>query len=154
MKNLIKKITEFSKISLTIFGFCSTVLSVLIWIGVKVSSISEDFKRAVSVVPIVESNSRDIEYIKQKYTLIDNYNQDMDEIKQKYILTEIDFMINETLTRIYKKQNIGMVYVNRLIFYKNNLTFLTNQQINNINYIEKVAEKQYKNYGLETNKEE
>lgn len=148
MKNIIKKVAEFSRISLAIFGFGSTVLSVLIWIGVKVSTISSDFRKVVSLVPIVESNTHEIEYIKQKYTLADEYKRDIDEIKQKYILTEIDFMINETLNRIYKKQNIGMVYVNRLVFYRNNLGFLTNQQINNINYIEKVAEKQYRHYEI------
>lgn len=148
MKNMIKKIAEFSKISLAIFGFCSTALSVLIWIGVKVSTISGDFRRVVSLIPVVESNTNEIESIKRKYALIDTYNKDMDEIKQKYILTEVDFLINETLSRIYKKEHIGMVYVNRLIYYKKNLSFLTNQQISHIEYIERVAEKQQRDYSV------
>lgn len=156
MSNILKKITEFSKMSMAIFGFGSTVISVLIWIGVQVSNISQDFKKAVSIVPVVEQNTKDIDYIKQRYLMAEDYKKDINEIEQKYILTEIDFMINETLTRIYRKQNIGMVDVNRLIFYKNNLSFLTNQQINNINYIERVADKQTKSYNLigENEKEE
>ena len=142
MQKIISKITEVSKTFIAITSAIGVIISMLGWITIKVTSIANDFKSAVSVVPIVKAQSIELDYIKNNYILSATYYKDMNEIKQVYILSEIDFMITASLSRMYKKLPLGASYVNKLVFYRDNLSFLSNQQINNINRIEDAYRKQ------------
>ena len=142
MQKIISKITEVSKTFIAITSAIGVIISMLGWITIKVTSIANDFKSAVSVVPIVKAQSIELDYIKNNYILSSTYYKDMNEIKQVYILSEIDFMITASLSRMYKKLPLGASYVNKLVFYRDNLSFLSNQQINNINRIEDAYRKQ------------
>lgn len=137
IKNWLNELTNTAKMITAISSACGIIIGLLTWITVKVTTISSDFKKAVSVVPIVEQNTRDIEDIKNNYVMGNKFDE-----HQKFIITEIDMMIDDTMQRIANNQYLGMKYVNRLIYYRDNLTFLSNKQKQLIDYIERKADKQ------------
>lgn len=137
IRNWLNELTNTAKMITAISSACGVIIGLLAWITVKVTDISSDFKKAVSVVPIVEQNTRDIAEIRSTYVMGNKFDE-----HQKFIITEIDMMIDDTMQRISNKQYLGMKYVNRLIYYRDNLTFLSNKQKQLIDYIEKVADKQ------------
>lgn len=143
MNKLLNKITEASKVVVAVSGAIGVIISLLTWISIQIYSFSNGVKKAIQVIPIVEQNSRDIYDIRKNYILSNEYRQDINEIEQKYIVTEIDYLISSALDKLNKNEPLAMVEVNRLVFYRNNLSFLTHQQVNNINYIEKRADKMH-----------
>ncbi len=134
---LIDKLSNTAKAITAIGAACSLIIGLLISITIKVTSIANDFKKAVSVVPIVEQNTTEIAWIKSNYVLRETFEE-----HRKFIITEIDFMIDETMARISNHEQLGGRYINRLVYYRDNLSYLSNKQKTLINYIERVYEKQ------------
>lgn len=134
---LIDRLSNTAKAITAIGAACSLIIGLLISITIKVTSIANDFKKAVSVVPIVEQNTAEIVWIKSNYVLRETLDEHI-----KFIITEIDFMIDETMSRISDGEQLGGRYINRLVYYRDNLSYLSNKQKTLINYIEKVYEKQ------------
>lgn len=134
---LIDKLSNTAKAITAIGAACSLIIGLLISIAIKVTSIANDFKKAVSVVPIVEQNTTEIAWIKSNYVLREAFEE-----HRKFIITEIDFIIDETMTRISNHERLGGRYINRLVYYRDNLSYLSNKQKTLINYIERVYEKQ------------
>lgn len=138
IKNWLNELTNTAKMVTAISSACGVIIGLLAWITIKVTDISSDFKKAVSVVPVVEQNTRDINEIKATYVMATQFDE-----HRKFIITEIDMMIDDTLQRISNKQYLGMKYINRLTYYRDNFSFLSNKQKQLIDYIEKVADKQF-----------
>lgn len=141
LKSWTEKLTTTAKVISALTVISSTIIGLLTFITVKVTMISTEFKKAVAIVPIVEQNTRDIADLKISFrdnAIIANKLEE----QQKYIVTEIDMMIDDSYNRIVNKQPLGMKYVNRLVYYRDNLTFLSNKQKMLINHIERVADKQ------------
>lgn len=134
---LVDKLSNTAKAITAIGAACSLIIGLLISITIKVTSIANDFKKAVSVVPIVEQNTTEIAWIKSNYVLRETFEE-----HRKFIITEIDFMVDETMTRISNGEQLGGRYINRLVYYRDNLSYLSNKQKTLINYIERVYEKQ------------
>lgn len=141
LKSWTEKLTTTAKIVSALMTIGGAIIGLLTFITVKITFISTEFKKAVAIVPIVEQNTRDIADLKISFrdnAIIANKLEE----QQKYIVTEIDMMIDDSYNRIINKQPLGMRYVNKLIYYRDNLTFLSNKQKMLINHIEKVADKQ------------
>lgn len=141
MNKLITKLTEASKVVVAISSAIGVIISLLGWISIQIYSFSSSFKKAIELIPVVEQNSLDIKEIKKNYMSYSDHRVDISEIQQKYIITEIDALINIATYKLSINDNSVVPIVNRLVFYRDNLSFLTNQQINNINYIEKKADR-------------
>ena len=141
MNKLITKLTEASKVVVAISSAIGVIISLLGWISIQIYSFSASFKKAIELIPVVEQNSLDIKEIKKNYMSYRDHRADISEIQQKYIVTEIDALINIATYKLSINDNSVVHIVNRLVFYRDNLSFLTNQQINSINYIEKKADR-------------
>lgn len=131
------ELTNLAKGLTAIAGACGVIIGLLGWITIKVTSISSDFKKAVAVVPIVEQHTKDISKIKSDYVLRDSFDE-----HRKFIITEIDLIIDDTMDRVTKGEYLGTRYVSRLVYYRDNLSFLTSKQKSMIDTIERVYNKQ------------
>lgn len=131
------ELTNLAKGLTAIAGACGVIIGLLGWITIKVTSISSDFKKAVAVVPIVEQHTKDISKIKSDYVLRDSFDE-----HRKFIITEIDLIIDDTMDRVSKGEYLGTRYVSRLVYYRDNLSFLTSKQKSMIDTIERVYNKQ------------
>ena len=136
-KQFILDLSSTAKAITAIIGACSVIIGLLLSITIKVTSIANDFNKAVAVVPIVERHTKDIEGFKKGYVI----RNDFDE-HRRFVITEIDVMIDDTMRRVENNQKLGTRYVSRLIYYRDNLSFLSNKQISMINVIEKFYNKQ------------
>lgn len=137
IKEFIDKLTDTAKIITALSGACVVIIGLLSWISIKITTISSDFKKAVAIVPTVEQNTRDIADIRSNYVIASKFEE-----HQKFIITEIDVIIDECSERISQKLSLDMKKVNKLIYYRDNLNFLSNKQKNIINFIEKTADRQ------------
>lgn len=131
------ELTNLAKGLTAIAGACGVIIGLLGWITIKVTSISSDFKKAVAVVPIVEQHTKDISKIKSDYVLRDSFDE-----HRKFIITEIDSIIDDEMDRVSKGEYLGTRYVSRLVYYRDNLSFLTSKQKSMIDTIERVYNKQ------------
>lgn len=137
MKKWWDELTNVAKGITVLAAACGVIISLLTWITVKVTSISSDFKKAVAVVPIVEQHTKDIDGIKTNYVLLDQFEE-----HRRFIITEIDLMIDDTMNRVANGEYLGTRHVSRLVYYRDNLSFLSSKQISMINTIEKVYNQQ------------
>lgn len=137
MKKWWSDLTNVAKAITALAGACGVIIGLLTWITVKVTSISSDFKKAVAVVPIVEQHTKDINGIKANYVLLEQFDE-----HRKFLVTEIGLMIDDTMDRVAKGEYLGTRYVSRLVYYRDNLSFLSSKQKSMINTIERVYDKQ------------
>ena len=137
MKRWWGELTSVAKGITALASACLVIIGLLGWITVKVTSISDNFKKAVAVVPVVEQHTRDISIIKSDYVKSDQLRE-----HEKFMITEIDLMIDDSMSRLVNGDYLGTRYVSRLVYYRDNLSFLTSKQKSMINTIEKAYDKQ------------
>lgn len=137
MKKWWDELTNVAKMITALAGACGVIIGLLTWITVKVTTISSDFKKAVAVVPIVEQHTDEISKIKNDYVLRDSFEE-----HKRFIITEIDLMIDDTMDMVVEGKYLGTRYVSRLVYYRDNLSFLTSKQRSMINTIERVYNQQ------------
>ncbi len=138
-KEFINELTNTARIITALSGACIVIIGLLGWISLKITNISTDFRKAVAIVPVVEQNTKDIADIKNNYVIASKFEE-----HQKFVITEIDTMIDECNDKIIRKKPLNTSKVNKLIYYRDNLNFLTYKQKKVINYIEKIADRQVK----------
>lgn len=132
-----KELSDFIKTSTIIIGCFLALGSGMLNYYKKFDEFVEKVDKVVEKSSQIEENRKAIEEIKLNYTPLILYDE-----HTKFIITQIDLEIDETMSRVAKREYIGTRYVQALKYYYDNFTFLSSKQKSSIEVIMRYYDKQ------------
>lgn len=115
----------------------------VIYVGTQINNVANTIQDYNDTIPLVKQLVQDLKTIQEEFKVQESYRKTVDELKI-YTVSEIDWLINDSKFRIQNKLSLGYNYIQRLEYYKDNISFLTLKQKKDIEYILKVYYKQIK----------
>lgn len=115
----------------------------VIYVGSQISDVAKTIDDYNNTIPLVQQLVKDLKAIQEEFKAQESYRKTVDELKI-YTVSEIDWLINDSKFRIQNNSSLGYNYIQRLEYYKDNISFLTLKQKKDIEYILKVYYKQIK----------